>query len=55
MYSQSETDFNRIADAIHFIKTNFSAQPGLEEIAKHVHVSPSHFQKMFIEWAGVSH
>ncbi|MFN0080878.1 MAG: methylated-DNA--[protein]-cysteine S-methyltransferase [Ferruginibacter sp.] len=54
MYSQNETDFSRIAEAIYFIKNNFIAQPSLEEIAQHVHVSPSHFQKMFIEWAGVS-
>ena len=54
MYSQNETDFSRIAESIYFIKNNFIAQPSLEEIAKHVHVSPSHFQKMFIEWAGVS-
>ena len=54
MYFQNQIDFTRIADAIYFIKNNFTAQPSLEEIAKHVHVSPSHFQKMFIEWAGVS-
>lgn len=54
MYSQKETDFARIAEAIYFIKNNFIAQPSLEEIAKHVHMSPSHFQKMFIGWAGVS-
>lgn len=54
MYSRNVTDFGRIADAIYFIKNNFSEQPSLEQIAKHVHVSPSHFQKMFIEWAGVS-
>lgn len=54
MYSQNETDFSRIAEAIFYIKNNFIAQPSLEEIAMHVHVSPSHFQKMFIEWAGVS-
>ena len=54
MYSQNETDFSRIAEAIYFIKNNFTSQPSLEEIAKHVHISPSHFQKMFIAWAGVS-
>ena len=54
MHSQQETDFSRIAEAIYFIKNNFIAQPSLEEIAKHVHMSPLHFQKMFIKWAGVS-
>lgn len=54
MYSQNETDFNRIAEAIYFVKNKFIAQPSLEEIAQHVHVSPAHFKKMFIEWVGVS-
>ena len=54
MYSQNETDFSRIAEAIYFIKNNFSTQPSLDEIAKHINVSSSHFQKMFTEWAGVS-
>lgn len=54
MYSQNQTDFSRIAEAIFYISKNFTAQPSLEEVARHVHVSPSHFQKMFIEWAGVS-
>ncbi len=54
MYSQNEIDFNRIAEAIYFVKNKFIAQPSLEEIAQHVHVSPAHFQKIFIEWAGVS-
>lgn len=54
MISQAQTDFDRIAEAIDFIKINFLVQPSLEEIAKHVNVSPSHFQKMFTDWAGVS-
>ncbi len=51
---QAQTDFNRIAEAIEFIKNNFNRQPSLEEVAAHVHVSPFHFQKMFTAWAGVS-
>jgi AraC family transcriptional regulator, regulatory protein of adaptative response / methylated-DNA-[protein]-cysteine methyltransferase len=54
MYSQQQTDFDRISEAIDFIKNNFTAQPSLDEIANHVHLSASHFQKMFTEWAGVS-
>jgi AraC family transcriptional regulator, regulatory protein of adaptative response / methylated-DNA-[protein]-cysteine methyltransferase len=54
MYSQQQTDFDRISEAIDFIKNNFIAQPSLDEIANHVHLSASHFQKMFTEWAGVS-
>ncbi len=51
---QAQTDFNRIATAIEFIKNNFTGQPNLDEVAAHVHLSPYHFQKMFTEWAGVS-
>ena len=54
MSIQNNIDFNRIADAIDIIKNNFTAQPSLDEIAKKINVSPSHFQKMFTEWAGVS-
>lgn len=54
MHQQAQTDFNRIATAIEFIKNNFNRQPDLDEVAAHVHVSPYHFQKMFTAWAGVS-
>lgn len=47
-------DYQRIAEAIEFIHENFAAQPDLDAIAAHIHVSPFHFQKMFKEWAGVS-
>lgn len=46
--------FDLIAQAIQFIKDNQKAQPSLEEIANHVHVSKFHFQKLFRKWAGVS-
>jgi AraC family transcriptional regulator, regulatory protein of adaptative response / methylated-DNA-[protein]-cysteine methyltransferase len=51
---QAQIDFDRIANAIDFIKNNFTTQPTLEETAAHVNISPFHFQKMFTEWAGVS-
>jgi len=54
MNSQEETNFGRIASAIHYINTNFKAQPGLDEIAERVNLSPFHFQRLFTEWAGVS-
>jgi len=49
-----ETDYQRIEKAIHFIRENFREQPDLREIARQVHVSPFHFQRMFTEWAGIS-
>jgi AraC family transcriptional regulator, regulatory protein of adaptative response / methylated-DNA-[protein]-cysteine methyltransferase len=54
MNTQNTLNFNRIASAIDFIKNNFTAHPSLDEIATQVNMSPSHFQKMFTNWAGVS-
>jgi AraC family transcriptional regulator, regulatory protein of adaptative response / methylated-DNA-[protein]-cysteine methyltransferase len=54
MNTQNMLNYNRIASAIDFIKNNFTAHPSLDEIAAHVNMSPSHFQKMFTDWAGVS-
>lgn len=48
------TDYERIKKAIEFITENFQQQPDLDEVARQVHVSPFHFQRMFKEWAGVS-
>ncbi len=51
---QEENNFSRIAEAIGYIKNNYKSQPGLEEVAEQIHVSPFHFQRLFTEWAGVS-
>ncbi|MHA4810061.1 bifunctional transcriptional activator/DNA repair enzyme AdaA [Flavitalea flava] len=51
---QDLTNYERIAEAIDYIKTHFKEQPDLNEVAGKVHVSPFHFQRMFKEWAGVS-
>lgn len=54
MNEQEYINYNRIAEAIEYIRQNHTEQPTLEEIAKKVHLSPFHFQKMFTDWAGVS-
>lgn len=54
METSNPIDYHRIAQAIDYIKENFKLQPGLDDIAAHVHLSPFHFQRMFTEWAGVS-
>ncbi len=54
MSGQNEIDYYRIAKAIDYIHKNITNQPNLDEIAKAVHLSPSHFQKLFTNWAGVS-
>lgn len=47
-------DYERIEQAIVYLKENFKKQPSLEETAKQVHISPFHFQRMFKDWVGVS-
>lgn len=47
-------DYSRIEKAIIYLKDHFKEQPDLDEVARQVHVSPFHFQRMFKEWAGVS-
>lgn len=54
MNEQESINFNRIAEAIEFIKLNFRDQPNLDEVAEKVHLSPFHFQRLFTDWAGVS-
>jgi len=54
MIKQEQLNYNRIAEAIEYINTNFKDQPSLSEIAEKVHLSPFHFQRLFTEWAGVS-
>ncbi|PWS26482.1 cysteine methyltransferase [Pedobacter yonginense] len=54
MKAQDEINFNRIAEAIHYIQSNFKSQPSLEQIAEKVNLSPYHFQRLFSKWAGTS-
>jgi AraC family transcriptional regulator of adaptative response/methylated-DNA-[protein]-cysteine methyltransferase len=54
MTKQQYINYNRIAKAIEYIKLNFKEQPNLDEVAKKVHLSPFHFQRLFSEWAGTS-
>lgn len=54
MTSQEQLNYNRISEAIDYIKTNFKEQPSLNDIAESVHLSPYHFQRLFTDWAGVS-
>jgi AraC family transcriptional regulator of adaptative response/methylated-DNA-[protein]-cysteine methyltransferase len=54
MNTQENINYNRIAEAIDYIKTNFREQPNLDVVAEKVHLSPFHFQRLFTEWAGTS-
>jgi AraC family transcriptional regulator, regulatory protein of adaptative response / methylated-DNA-[protein]-cysteine methyltransferase len=47
-------DYQRIEEAIRYIRENFREQPDLDRIAAEIHLSPFHFQRLFKDWAGVS-
>lgn len=46
--------YETVARAIRFLRQNTPGQPGLEEIADHVGISPFHLQRTFSVWAGIS-
>lgn len=50
---QSER-YRRIARAISYIELNFRAQPGLDEIARSIHLSRYHFERLFKDWVGIT-
>jgi AraC family transcriptional regulator, regulatory protein of adaptative response / methylated-DNA-[protein]-cysteine methyltransferase len=54
MSEQDSINYNRIAEAIDYLKSNFKEQPSLEDVAAKVNLSPFHFQRLFKEWAGVT-
>lgn len=54
MNTQDRINFDRIAEAITYIRDNYQSQPSLDEVAEQIHVSQFHFQRMFSEWAGTS-
>ena len=54
MNTQEIINYQRIAEAINYIKQNFKEQPNLDEVAEKVNLSPFHFQRLFTDWAGIS-
>ena len=54
MNTQETINYERIAEAINYIKLNFKEQPNLDEVAEKVNLSPFHFQRLFTDWAGIS-
>jgi AraC family transcriptional regulator of adaptative response/methylated-DNA-[protein]-cysteine methyltransferase len=48
------SDYQRIGEAIRYLEAHFQEQPGLDEVAQHVGLSPYHFQRLFKRWAGIS-
>ncbi|BAU55976.1 methylated-DNA--[protein]-cysteine S-methyltransferase [Mucilaginibacter gotjawali] len=54
MSTQESINYERIAEAINYIKQNFKEQPNLDLVAEKVNLSPFHFQRLFTDWAGIS-
>lgn len=52
--STRSDDYAPVARALDFLVANFEASPSLEETAAHVGLSPTHFQRVFKEGAGIS-
>jgi len=48
------TDYHRIERAIRYLDSSAPAQPSLPDVARHVGLSPYHFQRLFTRWAGIS-
>lgn len=54
MNAQEKINYERIADAISYIRLNFKTRPDLDEVAEKINLSPFHFQRLFTDWAGTS-
>ncbi len=52
--TQDQFAYDLIAEAIRHLEDNTGDQPSLEAIAARIGVSPTHLQKMFSQWVGVS-
>lgn len=52
--SCSSRDYERIERAIAYVRRHAAQQPDLATVARHVHLSEFHFQRLFTRWAGVS-
>lgn len=48
------SDYARVERAIRYLDTHRASQPSLGDVARHVGLSESHFQRLFTRWAGIS-
>jgi AraC-like DNA-binding protein len=48
------TDYARVADAIAWLRAHRREQPGFAALARHMHLSETHLQRLFTRWAGIS-
>jgi AraC family transcriptional regulator of adaptative response/methylated-DNA-[protein]-cysteine methyltransferase len=53
-HDQPNPAYETVAAAIRFVRGHALTQPSLDEVARHVGLSPSHLQRVFSDWAGIS-
>ena len=51
---RNTADYHRIERAIRYLDDAAPVRPSLDQVAKHVGMSPFHFQRLFTRWAGIS-
>ena len=51
---RNSADYHRIERAIRFLDDSAPVRPSLDQVARHVGMSPFHFQRLFTRWAGIS-
>ena len=54
MAKKDQSDYQTILRAVEFLRASRHAQPGLDELAAHLELSPAHCQKLFKRWCGLS-
>jgi AraC family transcriptional regulator, regulatory protein of adaptative response / methylated-DNA-[protein]-cysteine methyltransferase len=52
--AQPSQDYAYVRQAIGYLTQNSLTQPGLDELAAHLALSPAHVQKLFSRWCGLS-
>lgn len=46
--------YETVARAIRYLQDHQKAQPFLEQLSQHLHLSPFHTQRLFAQWAGIT-
>ncbi len=52
--TQAAADYALVAAAIEYLETHHTTQPDLDQLATTLGLSPSHLQRVFRRWAGIS-
>ena len=52
--TSADSDYNHVKRAVEYISENWRDHPSLDDVARNAGMSPTHFQKLFTRWAGIS-